>query len=160
MFLFPMEAEFSGANTPTLTIANLNADTGDQIVAFVTNSVGTDESDSIFNPTTLTVTNPPVGLIYSEISFCWPACRQLSDESVGWVEAVSGAPNALYQTSGSDGAVFAFFANPATTVYYATTTSDTNQAGLPFPNINLASYGNPSSLNISVDIAPDSATAQ
>jgi hypothetical protein len=41
-------------------------------------------------------------------------------------------------------------------VYYATTATDTNQAGLPFPNINLASYP---SLNFSVDIAPSSSAS-
>jgi hypothetical protein len=118
---------FSGANTPTLTIANLNiSDSGDQVIAFVTNSVGFDESDSIFNPTTLTVTNPAVGLIYSEsFPFVGPLAGNYPINSAGWVEAVSGAPNALYQTSGSDGAVFAYFGTPATTVYYATTASDT-----------------------------------
>ena len=152
---------FSGANTPTLTIANLNInDSGDQIIAFVTNSVGFDESDSIFNPATLTVTNPPVGLIYSEsFPFIGPLAGNYPISSAGWVEAVSGAPNALYQTSGSDGAVFAFLGTPNTTVYYVTTVTDTNQAGLPFPNINLASYGNPSSLNLSVDIAPSSSSS-
>jgi hypothetical protein len=151
----------SGSSTPTLTIANLtSADQGKSVVAFVTNSVDFDESDSIFNPISLMVTNPAVGLIYSEtFPFVGPLVITYPVSSAGWMEAaVSSAPNALYQTSGSDGAVSAFFANPATTVYYATTTSDTNQAGLPFPNINLASYGNPSSLNFSVDIAPDSAT--
>jgi hypothetical protein len=146
----------SGATTPTLTIANLNSgDNGMQIVAFVTNSVGFDESDSIFNPTTLTVTNPPVGLLYSEaFSFVGPLAGNYPISSVGWVEAVSGAPNALFRTGGagtSGGAVFAYFGTPATTVYYTSTATDTNQAGLPFPNINLASYPD---LSISVDIAP------
>lgn len=36
-------------------------------------------------------------------------------------------------------------------MYYTTTATDTNQAGLPFPNINLASYP---ALTFSVDIAP------
>jgi len=145
----------SGANTPTLTIANLSsADNGMQVVAFVTNSAGVDESDSVFNPATLTVTNPPVGLIYSEqFPFVGPITGNYPISSVGWVESVSGVPNALFQktASTSDGAVFAYLGSPGTTVYYATTASDTNQSGLPFPNINLASYPN---LTFSVDIAP------
>jgi hypothetical protein len=151
----------TGSATPTLIIANLNStDSGMQIVAFVTNSVGFDESDSIFPPTTLTVTNPSVGLIYSEsFPFVGPLAGNYPISSAGWVEAVSGTPNALYQTSGSDGAVFAYFGTPATTVYYATSLTDTNQAGLPFPSINLAAYGNPSSLNFSVDIAPSSSSS-
>lgn len=150
----------SGANTPTLTFANLNAaDNNLQIVAFVTNSAGVDESDSIYGPTTLTVTNAPVGLIYSEaFPFVGPVPGNYPISSVGWVEAVSSAPNALFQTTAltSGGAVFAYLGTPGTTVYYATTASDTNQSGLPFPNINLASYP---VLDFSVDIAPNSSSS-
>jgi hypothetical protein len=153
----------SGANTPTLTIANLSSgDNGMQIVAFVTNSIGFDESDSIYNATTLTVTNPPVGLLYSEaFPFAGPLAGNYPISSVGWVEAVSGAPNALYGTGAagqfsSAGAVFAYLGSAGTAVYYTTTATDTNQAGLPFPNIDLAAYP---SLNISVDIAPDSSSS-
>jgi hypothetical protein len=150
----------SGATTATLTIANLNSnDNNMQIVAFVTNSAGFDESDSIYGATTLTVTNPPVGLIYSEqFPFVGPLVANYPISSVGWVEAVPSAPNALFQTTAntSEGAVFAYLGVPGTTVYYATTATDTNQAGLPFPNINLASYP---SLNFSVDIAPSSSAS-
>jgi hypothetical protein len=154
----------SGATTATLTIANLNAnDNGMQIIAFVTNSAGTDESDSGLNgnpgnPTTLTVTNGPVGEIYlDEFPFVGPVTGNYPIGSVGWSEAVSGTPFPVFRrgtaglTDQGDGAVFAFFGSAATNVYYTTTATDTNQAGLPFPNINLASYP---SLNISVDIAP------
>ncbi len=152
--------KLSGANSATLTIASLNTnDDNLQIVAIVTNTAGSDRSDSIFGATTLTVTNPPIGLLYSEqFSFVGPLVANYPVSSVGWVEAVPSAPNALFQTTAntSEGAVFAFLGTPATTVYYATTTTDTNQAGLPFPNINLASYP---SLNFSVDIAPSFAAS-
>lgn len=148
----------SGANTATLTIANLSsADNNMQIVAFVSNSAGSDESDSIYGATPLTVTNGPVGLIYSEaFPFVGPLVANYPISGVGWVEAVPNAPNALFQVTAqtTQGAVFAYYGTPATTVYYATTATDTNQSGLPFPNINLAAYGNPSSLNFAVDIAP------
>jgi hypothetical protein len=159
----------SGANTATLTIANLNAnDSGMQIVAFVTNSAGTDESDTTAspapdNPTMLTVTNPPVGEIYLEqFPFVGPATGNYPIESVGWSEAVSGTPFPVFRrgtagnTDQGDGAVFAFFGSAATNVYFTTTATDTNQSGLPFPNINLASY---TDLSISVDIAPNSASS-
>jgi hypothetical protein len=150
----------SGATTPTLTIANLNSgDNGMQIVAFVTNSAGFDESDTTYGATTLTVTNPPVGLLYSEaFPFVGPVVANYPISGVGWVEAVVNAPNALFETVAqtSEGAVFAYYGTPATTVYYTTTATDTNQSGLPFPNINLASYP---SLNISVDIAPSSSSS-
>lgn len=145
----------SGSTTATLTIMNLNSnDNSMQIVAFVTNSAGFDESDSIYGTTTLTVTNPLVGLLYSErFSFVGPVAGNYPISSVGWVEAVSGTPNALFQTTAltSEGAVFAYLGTPATTAYYTTAATDTNQAGLPFPNINLASYPG---LNFSADIAP------
>jgi len=142
----------SGATSPTLTIANLTAADNGTVVAFVTNSVGVDQSDN-YTPTTLSVTNPDVGIIFTEtFPFVGPLVGpNYPISSAGWVEAAPGVPNALYQRLGSDGAVFAFNGSPATTVYYATTVSDTNQAGLPFPNINLAYY---SDLSISVDIAP------
>jgi hypothetical protein len=145
----------SGATTATLTIANLSAaDNGMTVVAFVTNAAGSDESDSIFPAETLTVTNAQVGFIYSEnFPFVGPVAGNYPISSVGWVEAVASAPNALYQVTAdtSQGAVFAYLGSAATTVYYATTATDTNQSGLPFPNVNLAGY---SSMNFAVDIAP------
>lgn len=145
----------SGSTTATLTIASLNpGDNNMQIVAFVTNSANFDESDSIFGATTLTVTNAPVGFVYSErFTFVGPASGNYPLSGIGWTEAVPNSPNALFQASAqtSEGAAFAFLGSPATTVYYTSTASDTNQAGLPFPNIRLASYP---SLNLSVDLAP------
>jgi hypothetical protein len=152
----------SGSATPTLTIANLSsADNNMQIIAFVTNSAGSDESDLIFGATTLTVTNPYVGLVYSEaFPFVGPVAGNYPISSVGWVEAApaSASFNVLFQRTASTsiGAVFAYLGTPATTVYYATTATDTNQSGLPFPNVNLASYP---ALNFSVDIAPSSAAS-
>jgi hypothetical protein len=154
----------SGATNATLTIANLSsADNGMQIVAFVTNSAGSDESDTTVSPapdvpTTLTVTNGPVGQIYlDDFPFVGPVTGNYPIESVGWGEAVSGTPFPVFRrgTAGNldqgDGAAFAFSASAATNVYYTTTITDTNQIGLPFPNINLASYP---ALTFSVDIAP------
>jgi hypothetical protein len=156
-----------GATNATLTIANLNSnDNGMQIVAFVTNSVGVDQSDTTLGSpgaTTLTVTNPPVGLVYQEdFPFVGPVSGNYPIGSAGWSEAVPGNPFTLFRrgtvgtTSQGDGAVFAFLGSANTTVYYTTTSTDTNQSGLPFPNINLSGY---SDLAISVDIAPNSATA-
>ena len=148
-------SRFSGSTTATLTIANLNSnDDGMLIVAWVTNTAGNDYSSRVYGDAVLTVTNPPVGLLYSEqVPFVGPAAVNYPISSIGWVEAVPGAPNALFQTTAftSEGAIFAYLGTPGTTVYYATTTTDTNQSGLPFPNIKLSSYP---SLNFAVDIAP------
>lgn len=146
----------SGSTTATLTIANLNStDDNMQIVAFVTNSAGFDESDSIFGPTTLTVTNPPVGFIYSErFPFVGPASGvNYPISGVGWSEAVLNSPNVIFQASAntSEGVAFAYLGSAGATVYYTSTTTDTNQSGLPFPNIRLGSYPD---LTFSADIAP------
>ncbi len=144
-----------GANTATLTLANLNAgDNGISVVAYVTNAAGFDESDSTYPAAQLTVTNEQVGFIYSEeFPFVGPVAGNYPISSVGWTEAVPNAPNALYQVNAnsSQGAVFAYSGSPSTAVYYASSSTDTNQAGLPFPNINV-NYPN---LTFSVDIAPD-----
>lgn len=155
----PDGAVVSGAQSPTVTIAGVTTnETGPSgtvnVVAFVTNSAGFDESDNYFGPsgTTLTVTNPAVGVLYSEsFPFVGPASGNYPVANVGWAEAVSGSPASLYQTIGGDGAVFAYQGSAGTTAYYATTTTDTNQSGLPFPNIDLAGYPD---LALSVDLAP------
>jgi hypothetical protein len=143
-----------GADTATLTLANLNAgDNNMSIVAYVTNAAGYDHSDSTYPAAVLTVTNAQVGFIYSEdFPFVGPEVVNYPISSVGWVEAVPNAPSALYEVTPntSQGAVIANLGTLGTTVYYATTTTDTNQAGLPFPNVNL-NYPN---LTFSVDIAP------
>jgi hypothetical protein len=143
-----------GANTATLTLADLTAgDNNMSIVGFVTNAAGSDESDSIYPAAVLTVTNEQVGFIYSEaFPFVGPIGGNYAISSVGWVEAVVNAPNSLFQVNqfSSQGEVFAYLGTPGTTVYYTTTATDTNQAGLPFPHINL-NYPN---LTFSVDISP------
>jgi len=157
----------TGAHTATLNIAGLApSDNGMQIVALVTNSSGFDQSDfgdAYGQATTLFVTNPPVGFVYSEeVPFVGPAGGNYSIATIGWNEAVSGGPFTVYRsgtagtTSQGNGAVFAYSGGAATSVFYTTTTSDTNQAGLPFPNISVASY---SSLDFAVDIAPNSASS-
>jgi hypothetical protein len=145
-----------GATTPTLTLANLNSnDDGMVIIAYVTNSAGSDYSQSTLSyVTTLTVTNPAIGVIYDEaFPFVGPVAGNYPLSGVGWVEAAPSAPNALYEVTPltTQGAAFAYLGAAGATVYYATTATDTNQSGLPFPNINLAGYQN---MTFSVDIAP------
>ncbi|HXB59392.1 MAG TPA: hypothetical protein VNU95_07495, partial [Candidatus Acidoferrales bacterium] len=151
----------SGSSTATMTISDLTSDyNGLQITATVSNSAGTDTSGNEFPAAVLTVTNAPVGYIYYEgFPYAGPPGVDYPISDVGWVEAVPNAPNALFQATPntSQGTVFAFLGSAGTTVYYATTATDTNQAGLPFPNINLAGY--PHGLNISVDIAPQFASS-
>lgn len=145
----------SGSATATMTIADLTTnDNGMQIVAWVTNNAGVTNSSTIYGATPLTVTNPSVGLIYSEaFPFVSPLGGNASLSTVGWAEGVPSQPNALFQVTAltSTGAAFAYLGSAGTTVYYSTTALDTNQAGLPFPNVNLATFPG---LTFSVDIAP------
>jgi hypothetical protein len=152
----------SGATSPTLTIANCttndsdplygqNSDTGN-VIAYVSNSVGSDNSANYF-PVSLQVTNAPVGILYSEsFPYAGPAGNQ-PISSIGWTEAVPSTPNSVFELTALTGlgATFAYIGTPATTVYYATSATDTNQSGVPFPGINTAFYP---SLYFSVAIAP------
>ncbi len=149
----------SGANTPTLTIGNTTAADNDasagatgNVIAFVSNSIGTDRSDNYF-PVSLFVTNAPIGELYVErFPYVGPSGNQ-SISLDGWSEGVPSTPNVVFQATAltGEGAAFAFLGSPATTVYYTTSSTDTNQAGRQFPGINPAFY---SPLTFSVDLSP------
>ncbi len=150
----------SGATSPTLTIAratladsdNINTPVGN-VVAIVTNSVGSDRSDNYF-PMSLFVTNAPIGQLYFEhFPYVGPSGNQAISLD-GWAEGVSGQPNTVFESVNltGEGAAFAFQGGVSTTIYYTTTGTDTNQAGLQFPNINPAFYPG---MTFSVDIAPN-----
>jgi Immunoglobulin I-set domain len=161
----------SGATSPTLTIANTtladNDATGGQsqggagnVIAYVSNSIGTDNSANYY-AVSLFVTNAPIGQLYTEqFPYTGPS-GNMAITADGWTEAVSGTPNAVF-LNGVDlnnsglGAAFAYFGSAATTVYYATSTTDTNQAGIRFPSINPAFYPG---LTFAVDIAPSSSSS-
>jgi hypothetical protein len=155
-------ARISGADTPTLTIANCTTNDTDtsvgptgNIIAYVANSAGTDHSDLYF-PVSLFVTNAPVGQLYLE---SFPYVGPTGNRPItgaGWVQAMPASANTLFErtTFTGEGAVFAFLGSAGTTVYYATTANDTNQSGMQFPAFNPAFY---STLTFSVDIAPSTA---
>jgi len=119
---------------------------------------GTDESDSgsYYGAagSTLTVNNPTIGTIYTEaFPFINPSgAGNYPVSQDGWTEAYYQSPNSLYDITGLSGvgAVFVYDGTPATVAYYATTTTDTNQSGLPFPNIDPAGF--PGSLTLSVNL--------
>ncbi len=75
----------SGATTATMTIADLTAnDNNMQIDVVISNSAGTYDVGQNWEYATLTVTNPPVGLIYSEgFPFVGPAAGNYPISSVG-----------------------------------------------------------------------------
>jgi hypothetical protein len=171
-------AVVSGSKTATVTIAGITTNEvgGDgetvNVVAFVTNAFGYDESDSesYYGPsgTTLTVNNPPIGEIYTEVfPFVGPGTGTEPVSSVGWTEAApSGYVWGLYYITGQNtvgstfGAVSAWQSSAVTTAYYTTTATDTNQAGLPFPNIVLAGYTNVGAgLILSTEIGENASSA-
>ena len=149
--VLPDGAVVSGATTPILTISGVTtAESGGNggtwnVIAYVTNSAGYDESDVYYGAqgTTLTVDNPPVGLLYNE-SFPWINPATTGNYSIaldGWTEAFYQSPVSLYNNNGAgDGAVFVYSGTPVSVAYYSDTALDTNQNGLPFPNIALAGY--------------------
>ena len=155
-------AVVSGATTPNLTIAGLtDAEVGGtsggsvDVVAYISNGQGSDNSDAYYGPgsVTLTVNNPPIGLLYEE-SFPWINPSTSGEYSVaqdGWTEAFYQSPASLYNNNaGNDGAVSVYSATPITVAYYTDTYLDTNQAGLPFPNIDPAGFVG--SLGLQVDL--------
>ena len=161
-------AVVSGSQTPILTIAGLTANESGgnggtvPVVAFVHNSQGTDESDNYFGSdgTTLTVNNPPIGLLYED-SFPWlnpTASGNYSVAQDGWTEAFYQSPASLFnEDTAGDGAVFVYNGTPITVAYYTDTYLDTNQSGLPFPNIDPAGF--PGSLSLQVDLQAGDSSA-
>jgi hypothetical protein len=156
-------AVVSGSQTPILTIAGVttnevggNGGTVD-VVAFVHNSQGSDESDSdnYYGPgiTTMTVNNPAIGTIYDE-TFPWLNPAITGNYSIaldGWTEAFYQSPASLFnENDAGDGAVFVYNGSAIRVAYYTDTFLDTNQSGLPFPNIDPAGF--PGSLTFSVDL--------
>jgi hypothetical protein len=150
-------SRISGANTPTLTIGNCTAADNDtpgtgNVIAYVSNSIGTDNS-TFYTPISLFVTNAPIGELYTErFAYVGPSGNQAITLN-GWTEGVPATPNVVFEVTSltGEGAAFAFLGSPGTTVYYTTSSTDTNQAGVQFPGINPAFY---SPLTFSVDLTP------
>ncbi len=157
-------AIISGSHTSEVTIRAITTAENGNVIAYVTNDYGWDESDN-WGGTTLTVVNPPIGTIYTEaFPFVGPvAANNYPIGSVGWSEAVNSGPWSLFNNPPPDGAgaVFAYQAGTAaTTAYYTSTNMDTNQSGLPFPNIVLAGYENLTPpLTLSADLIASSRNA-
>ena len=70
--------------------------------------------------------------------------------AVGWANDVLNNPNRLYQSSGGDGAVYAYQNSARTTAFY-TSTALSVTSGAAFPSIDTAVY---SGITLSVDIQP------
>jgi hypothetical protein len=143
-----------------LTILNVNASDPAAYSVIVSNSVSTDNSLN-YAISTLAVNSVPPGLLYAEaFPYAGPTAAQNFPLSlVGWGNAIPDGSNRLYQTSGGDGAGYAYepgASTPVTTAFYTTTSLDTGVSGLPFPAINTVLQGG---IVFSVDVAPSATPA-
>ncbi len=102
---------------------------------------------------TLSWVGPTQGqvLLYQE-TFPYPGLSgNFSVGTVGWANDVLNNPTRLYQTSGGDGAVYAYQNAARTTAFYTSTVLSA-ASGAAFPSIDTALY---SGIMFSADIQPD-----
>jgi hypothetical protein len=151
----------SGSGTTAITIRNVSSADAGNYRGVVSNPAGTSYTDTgIYGAVPLTVTAPPVGLIYTE---SFPQYANTAGNQplslVGWTNQ-STANNGQFllfhngpATSGTY-AAFAFGNATATSnsLYYASTQSDTGFSGLPFIAFNPANYP-PGSIQLSAQFA-------
>ena len=144
-------SRITGANTPTLSIRNINnADAGSYSV-IVSNSAGTFNT-ATNSTTTLTVNSLPLDDLYAEtFPFVGPNPVNYPLSVVGWSSSIPDGLYRLFEVSGGEGAFFAYEGSAATTAFYTSTNTDTGVSGLPFPVITPGNYPN---VAFSVAIAP------
>jgi hypothetical protein len=115
----------------------------------VSNPAGANNVDSsLYGPPTLTVTAPPVGLIYNE---SFPLYVPITGGSgnnqplsiVGWTNQ-SDTPDRVFQITSTAleglGAAYAYEPNTTNSLFYASTATDTGYSGLPFIAFDPANY--------------------
>lgn len=142
---------FSGATNSILTISNLGSGDMGTYSVIVSNSAGW--FDTSTNTTaTLTVNSVPADYLYAEtFPFVGALAVGYPISVVGWSNAIADNVNRLYQTSGGDGAAYAFESAASTKAFYVTTNSDRGVSGLPFKKITPSGYP---AVSFYVDIAP------
>jgi hypothetical protein len=137
----------SGSQTTELTIQNAgNADAGGYDPT-VSNPAGTTDLGSSPNDTfglpTLTVTPPPLGLIYNEsFPLYQPASANQPFGIIGWTNQ-SDAPTRIFQIGSGQvgtGAAYAYEGTETNSLFYASTATDTGFSGLPFIAFDPANY--------------------
>lgn len=134
----------SGSGTAQITIQDVSSADAGGYRGVVSNPAGTSYSDTgIYGAAQLTVTAPPVGLIYTEsfpLYFAFTANQPLS--IVGWTNQ-SDSPARLFKIPPANvgsGAAFAYQGGTTNSLFYGSTDSDTGFSGLPFIAFNPANY--------------------
>src|SRR5690348_11175515 len=126
----------TAGNTLTITNCNLN-DAGSFYMVVVTNKFGSATNSNL----QLIVSNVPPGLLYAEnFPYLGPNGNN-PITGVGWLVAAPASTGiGIYQTGGGLGDCFSYSPVATTNAYYTTDTNDAGISGLPFVDINPASY--------------------
>jgi hypothetical protein len=140
----------SGATTTEITIQNVSSADGGTYTAVVSNPAGSSSTDSsVYGSPYLTVTNQPVGYIYSEFFPLYQPTGGVNQplSLVGWTYQAGQGANRLYSqgpVTGPTGVVSAYDSASHQAniydLYYASTASDTGFSGLPFIAFDPANY--------------------
>lgn len=140
----------SGANTTQITLQNVSTADSGTYDPTVSNPAGVTNTDStLYGPPSLTVTNPPVGYIYSEFFPLYAPTGGANQNVniIGWAYQAGQGANRIFSmgaATGPTGALSAFESSGLEAniydLYYASTTSDTGFSGLPFIAFDPANY--------------------
>ncbi|HEY3864241.1 MAG TPA: immunoglobulin domain-containing protein [Verrucomicrobiae bacterium] len=147
-----------GANSNSIAISNVSAADAGTYSVEVANLHGSDFSAN-YSTNTLTVNPLPSDVLYAEtfpVAGPFPAGE--SPAAVGWTAAVSSSdnPNRLDEA----GSLYAFEAAPTTMGFFTSSATDVpGLSGLPFTNINPASFPTVSFRASIADPTGDTATA-
>jgi hypothetical protein len=143
----PTGSIISGSRTTEITIQNAGSADQGTYDPTVSNPAGTANVDSSeYGPPTLTVTPPPLGLIYNE---SFPLYQPIPSGGanqplgiIGWTNQ-SDTPARVFQIGTAlegEGAAYAYEGTQTNSLFYASTTSDTGFSGLPFVVFDPADY--------------------
>ena len=121
-----------------MTITNCNlGDAGSFYMVVVTNKFGSATNSGL----QLIVSNVPPGLLYAENFPYLGPNGNYPITGVGWVVAAPANTSVgIYQVGGGLGDAFSYSPTATTNAYYTTDTNDIGISGLPFVDINPASY--------------------
>jgi hypothetical protein len=134
-----------GSDTTEITIENVSAADQGTYDPTVSNAAGTNNvASSLYGPPVLTVTPPPVGLIYNESFPLYQPTGGVNQPLgiIGWTNQ-SDTPNRLYSINGplvGASSAYAYEGSKTNTLFYASTTTDTGFSGLPFIAFDPATY--------------------
>ena len=141
----------SGATNSIITIRNITNDDVGTYSVIVSNSAGGFDTSTNSFPGLIVDGLPPDYLYAETFPFVGAALVNYPVSVVGWTNNTPDGPNRLFQSSGGNGAFFAFQGSASTVAFLVTTNTDTGASGLPFPKITPSSYP---AIAFSADIAP------